>query len=233
MELAGRTALLTGGSRGIGRALARRLADRGVTLVLSSRGGDALREAARETGAEAVDADLQRGVEADRLADRTRELLGGAPELMIHNAGIFRLAPAHRTPPEVFSAHLALNLEAAFRLARAFLPEMLGREAGTLVFMGSQAGRHALPGNAAYSASKFGLRGLHEVLTAELEGSSVHSLLVEPGPVDTGAWDPFEERLGRDLPAREEMLAPGEVAAAVVEALEEEPTPAVLPLPAD
>ena len=230
MELEGRPVLLTGASRGIGRALARALAEGGAELVLSSRGGEELEAAARETGGEAVAADLSRGEEADRLAARARELLGGTPEAVVHDAGIFHLAPAHRTPPELFARHLAVNLEAGFRLVRAFLPGMLERDRGLLVHMGSQAGRTALPGNAAYSASKFGLRGLHEVLTAELEGRGVHSLLVEPGPVDTAAWDPLEERLGRDLPARERMLAPGEVAAAVVEAMGQDPPPSVLPL---
>jgi len=228
--LTGRAALVTGGSRGIGRALARELADRGAELVLSSRGGDALETVAGETGATAVAADLARGEEADRLAGRTRELLDRTPDVVVHNAGVFRLAPAHRTPPSVFERHLAVNLEAGFRLVRAFLPEMLERGSGLLVHMGSQAGRQALPGNAAYSASKYGLRGLHEVLTVELEGRGVDSLLVEPGPVDTGAWDPLEERLGEDLPPRDEMLRPGEVARAVADALEQAPPPSVLPL---
>ena len=230
MGLSGRGVLVTGGSRGIGRALARELAERGAELVLSSRGGDALQAVAGETGATAVAADLARGAEADRLAGRTRELLGRTPDVVVHNAGVFRLAPAHRTPPAVFERHLAVNLEAGFRLVRAFLPEMLERGSGLLVHMGSQAGRQALPGNAAYSASKYGLRGLHEVLTVELEGRGVHSLLVEPGPVDTGAWDPLEERLGEDLPSRDEMLRPAEVARAVAEALEQAPPPSVLPL---
>lgn len=230
MELTGRAVLLTGGSRGIGRALARELADRGAELVLSSRGGDALATAARETDADAVAADLSRGDEADRLAGRARDLLGRTPDVVVHNAGVFRLAPAHRTPPEVFARHLAVNLEAGFRLVRAFLPGMLERGEGRLVHMGSQAGRQALPGNAAYSASKYGLRGLHEVLAVELEGRGVHSLLVEPGPVDTGAWDPLEDRLGDDLPARGQMLRPAEVAVAVADAVEREPPPGVLPL---
>ncbi len=232
MELAGRDVLLTGASRGIGRALARELSERGARLVLSSRGGDDLEAAARETGGTAVAADLARGEEADRLAERARDVLGRAPDAVIHDAGIFRLAPAHRTPTELFARHLAVNLEAGFRLVRAFLPDLLRRDEGVLVHMGSQAGRTALPGNAAYSASKYGLRGLHEVLAVELEGRGVHSLLVEPGPVDTGAWDPLEDRLGGDLPSRSEMLRPETVATAVADAVERDPPPATLPLEA-
>lgn len=232
MELSGRDVLLTGASRGIGQALARELADRGARPVLSSRGGEGLEAAARETGGEAVAADLARGGEADRLAARTRDLLGGAPDAVIHAAGIFHLAPAHRTPADLFARHLAVNLEAGFRLVRAFLPDLLERDEGLLVHLGSQAGRRAMPGNAAYSASKYGLRGLHEVLAVELDDRGVHSLLVEPGPVDTGAWDTLEERLGEDLPSRSEMLRPADVAAAVADAVEREPPPEVLPLAA-
>jgi NAD(P)-dependent dehydrogenase (short-subunit alcohol dehydrogenase family) len=218
-SLEGRTGLVTGASRGIGRAVAERLAGEGVRLVVSSRGGADLRDAAEACGAEAVPADLRDPDRVDALAARTREVLGGVPGILVNNAGVFRLAPARETDPDVFDLHLAVNLSAPFRLVRAFLPGMLERGRGDLLHVGSVAGRQALPGNAAYSASKFGLRGMHEVLREELSGTGVRSLLLEPGPVDTGAWDELEERLGRDLPARSEMLPPERVADAAVELL--------------
>lgn len=219
-SLDGRTALLTGATGGIGAALARELAGRGARLVVSSRGGPDLASLAAELGAAAVGADLARPGEVDALAGEARRELDGVPDLLINNAGVFRLAPAESTDPRLFDRHLAVNLSAAFRLVRAFLPAMLERGSGWLVHSGSQAGRHALPGNAAYSASKYGLRGLHEVLEVELEGRGVRTLLAEPGPVDTPAWDDLEGRLGEDLPARGDMLRPGEVARRVAEALE-------------
>lgn len=219
MELSGRNALVTGATRGIGEALARALTGEGVRLVLAARGGEALAETAAELDAEGVTADLTRPEDVDRLVRRTRDAFGGAPDVLVNNAGIFHLEPASSLAPELFDRHLALNLSAPFRLVRAFLPEMLARGSGRLVHLGSQAGRIALPGNAAYSASKYGLRGLHEVLEVELEETGVDSLLVEPGPVDTSAWNPLEDRLGDDLPARDEMLAPEAVADRVVGAL--------------
>lgn len=224
-----RTGLLTGATGGLGAAIARELARRGARLVLTSRGGPGLESLAGEIGAVGIPADLERPAEVEGLADRTRRELDGVPDLLVNNAGVFHLGPAGATDPDLFDRHLAVNLSAPFRLVRAFLPGMLERGGGRLVHMGSVAGRRALPGNAAYSASKFGLRGLHEVLEMELEGSGVRSLLVEPGPVDTPAWDPLEDRLGEDLPARTEMLRPAEVARRVAEALDGDGT-GVLPV---
>lgn len=230
-SLAGRTALLTGATGGVGRALARELAGRDVRLVVSSRGGPELADLADAPSAVAVEADLARPGEVDALAGAARRALGGAPDVLLNVAGVFRLAPAAATDPATFDRHLAINLSAPFRLVRTFLPDMLERGSGRLVHAGSVAGRRALPGNAAYSASKFGLRGLHEVLEVELAGTGVRTLLVEPGPVDTRAWDELEDRLGDDLPARAEMLRPGAVARRVVAALEEA-REGVLPIPA-
>lgn len=153
------------------------------------------------------------------MAATVRRELGAAPDVVVNNAGVFRLAPAHLTSPETFRRHLEVNLLGAFLVTRVFLGEMIDRGSGDLLHMGSVAGRRAMPGNAAYSASKYGLRGLHEVLDAELEGTGVRSLLLEPGPVDTSAWNPMEDRLGLDLPSREEMLRPDRVASAALELL--------------
>jgi NAD(P)-dependent dehydrogenase (short-subunit alcohol dehydrogenase family) len=233
--LSGLTALVTGASRGIGLAVSRSLAAEGVRLVLNSRGGEALEAAAQLTGGCAVAEDVATAAGRDRLVRETKAVLEGSPDILVNNAGLFGLSPAATLAPREFDRHLDVNLRAPFHLVRAFLPDMLERGDGTLVHIGSIAGRQAFPENAAYAASKFGLRGLHEVLCLELAGTGVVSLLVEPGPVDTNAWDPLDDRLGRDLPARVQMLRPETVAAAVVSALklvEEGARSEILVLPA-
>ncbi|MDH3424228.1 MAG: SDR family NAD(P)-dependent oxidoreductase, partial [Gemmatimonadota bacterium] len=96
------------------------------------------------------------------------------------------------------------------------LPGMLERGSGTVVSIGSVAGRKAFPGNAAYSASKYGLRGLHEVLVEELRGTGVRATLVEPAATDTELWDPLDPEQNPELPSRTDMLRPEDVADAVL-----------------
>jgi NADP-dependent 3-hydroxy acid dehydrogenase YdfG len=92
------------------------------------------------------------------------------------------------------------------------------REAGggRLITIGSVADHRAFPGNAAYSAAKYGLRGLHEVLREEYRGSGVLCTLISPGPTDTAAWDPYDRDHRPDLPVRSAMLSPAEVTDAVL-----------------
>jgi NADP-dependent 3-hydroxy acid dehydrogenase YdfG len=106
---------------------------------------------------------------------------------------------------------------------RAFLPRMLRRGSGHVVHVGSVAGRVAFPENGAYSASKFGLRGLHEVLLQEIRGTGVRATLVEPAATDTPLWDAIDPDSRDDLPSRAAMLHPGDVARAVLFALAQPP----------
>ncbi|NIP80551.1 MAG: SDR family NAD(P)-dependent oxidoreductase, partial [Gemmatimonadetes bacterium] len=98
---------------------------------------------------------------------------------------------------------------------RAFLPAMLEAGDGHVVTIGSVAGRVAFPGNGAYSASKFGVRGLHAVLEEELRGTGVRCTLVEPAATDTAIWDPLDPDASPGLPGRDVMLSPDAVADAV------------------
>lgn len=235
----GHWALVTGSSRGIGRAVARRLFGAGFRVLPTARGGPELDRVARECGtAPAVEADLTAEAEVEALAREVEGRAGGPPSLLVNVAGVFELAPVEETPVGAMDAHLALNLRAPFLLVRRFLPGLRERGRGHLVHLGSVAGRRALPGNAAYGASKFGLRGLHRVLREELRGTGICSTLVEPGPVDTDAWSPMEDRLGRDLPSREAMLSPEQVAEVVIRVVEWGPlgrggSPDVVSLTAD
>jgi NADP-dependent 3-hydroxy acid dehydrogenase YdfG len=110
---------------------------------------------------------------------------------------------------------------------RAFLPAMLARGAGHFVSIGSSAGRQGFPHNGAYAASKYGLRGLHAVLDAELRGTGVRATLVEPAATDTPLWDAIDVQAHPGLRPRTAMLRPEAVAGAVVFALTRPPGAAV------
>jgi NADP-dependent 3-hydroxy acid dehydrogenase YdfG len=220
--LAGRSAVVTGASRGIGAATARALATAGASVVLIARSAAELDALAAELGdgATPIAADLTAAAGLGAAVEQARDTLGGSPDILVNNAGIFRVAPAGEMPASVFADTIELNLVAPFRVMRAFLAGMLARRSGHIVNLGSVADRNAFPGNAAYSASKFGLRGLHEVLRAELRGSGVRATLVSPGAVDTALWDVAEAESppGR-FTARKDMLRPEAVAAAVLYAV--------------
>jgi NADP-dependent 3-hydroxy acid dehydrogenase YdfG len=212
-ELAGVGVLVAGATGGIGRAVARRLADAGARLVLVARSAGPLDDVARKTGGVAVPGDVADGAFVRRLLEET-DAAGGV-DVVIHAAGAFDLAPVAETPPQMFQRMLDGNLTGPFLLCRAYLPGMLEAGRGTVVLVGSVAGRAAFPGNGAYSASKFGLRGLHAVLQQELRGTGVRCTLVEPAATDTSIWDPLDPDNRDDLPPRAAMLSPDAVADAV------------------
>jgi NAD(P)-dependent dehydrogenase (short-subunit alcohol dehydrogenase family) len=211
-DLAGWSALVTGGSRGIGRATAVALASAGARVVTVSR----------TVGPTPVPAVLTLSIDlaspdgCDRAVAGVRAVLGEDPDILVNNAGMFALARVEETDPVVFDQMVMLNLTVPFRLARAFLPAMRARRRGHVVTIGSIADHVAFPENGAYSASKFGARGMHEVLREELRGSGVRATLVSPGAVDTPLWDAID-RAG--MPGREAMISAESVADAVVYAV--------------
>jgi NADP-dependent 3-hydroxy acid dehydrogenase YdfG len=211
-------ALVTGASRGIGLAAARALASGGARLAMIARTPAPLGTAARELGALPVPCDVadERAVHA-ALARIVSEL--GAPTILINNAGAFHLATLEQTSPDDLRRTLELNLVAPFLLARAVLPAMRSAGRGHIVTIGSIADRATFPENAAYSASKFGARAVHQVLREELRGSGIRATLVSPGPTDTPLWDAVrpDERPG--FTPRSGMLAASAVGDAVLYAV--------------
>jgi len=225
MPLAGRSALITGASRGIGAAVARQLAGAGARLALVARPADALHALAQELGAGhlAVAADCTRAADVARVAEAVTTWAGGAPDILVNNAGVYPRAKLHEQDPEEFAATLELNLAAPFRVLRAFLSAMRERGSGHIVTIGTVADRNIWPMNGAYSASKYGLRALHEVLYAEARGSGVQATLIAPGAVDTDIWQSHEAELGKTLSPRHRMLRPDDVARAVLYAVTQPP----------
>jgi NAD(P)-dependent dehydrogenase (short-subunit alcohol dehydrogenase family) len=223
-SMQGKTALVTGASRGIGLAVARALLADGAWVGMVARSAEPLARAAEEAGGHAIPADVSTPEGVHTVATYVGELLGDAPDLIVASAGAFSLARLDRAEPADFDRQLAANLRGPFLLVRAFLPAMLRRGAGHFIHVGSVAGRVAFPENGAYSASKYGLRGLHEVLLAEIRGTGVRATLVEPAATDTPLWDPIDPDARGDLPPRASMLRPEDVARTVLFAAQQPPS---------
>ncbi len=147
----------------------------------------------------------------------------GAPDIVVNNAGSFLLKPLIETTWIEFANQISVNLTASFLVLRRLLPALLLKGDAHIVTIGSVADHVAYPGNAAYGASKFGLRGLHEVLSAELHDTNIRTTLISPGPTDTRLWNGLVSENVEDLPDRAEMLQPTDVAEAVLFALTRSP----------
>jgi NADP-dependent 3-hydroxy acid dehydrogenase YdfG len=215
--LHGRSAIVTGASRGIGLDVARSLVASGMRVILVARSVDVLQTRATELGAQAIamPCDVGDDLAVRRLAEGATRELGGAPDVIVNNAGTFKLSTVQDTSPEDFRAALDVNLIAPFLLVRAFLGDMRARGTGHIVTIGSIADRVAFPENGAYAASKFGLRALHEVVRAELRGSGVRASLVSPAAVDTELWDAIDPDSRAGFTPRRDMLRSTAVADAV------------------
>ena len=222
LPLAGRRAVVTGASRGIGLAIATALADAGASLTLIARDKRTLERLASKLDARALPCDVGDAAAVERaIAAIDRE--GEAPDILVNNAGVFQPAPVDATTPHALTDALEVNLVAPFRFIRALLPAMLERGVGDIVTIGSIADHTTFPENAAYGASKHGLRALHDVLRAELRGTGVRVSLVSPGPVDTSLWDEIDPDSREGFTPRSRMLTPNAVAAAVLYAVTQPP----------
>lgn len=219
--LDGVTAVVTGASRGIGAAIARALALSGASVALVARGREELERVADDIGprAHVVPCDVRNATAVLDAVAAITAALGELPRVLVNNAGLFDIAPLAEQSPDGFAATVDANLVAPFRFVHAFLPAMLAAGRGHVVTIGSVADRQPFPGNGAYAASKFGARALHEVLRAESRGSGVRATLVSPGATDTTLWDGVRPEHRRDLPARDQMLRPDDVARAVLYAV--------------
>jgi 3-oxoacyl-[acyl-carrier protein] reductase len=217
ISISGQTAVVTGGSRGIGAAIATRLAAMGAKTVILGRNRDALdavaaRVAAAQGSCLALVCDLENEAEV-RLAARQIE----RPEILVNCAGVSLTGrPMLECTADDWERVMNTNLRGVFYTIRSFAPAMVEARSGHIVNISSLAGRNPLPGGAIYSASKWGLNGLSYSLAEELRAYNIRVSVVSPGSVNT-EFSPHE---GHD-PKR--MLTPEDVAHAVAMLVTQQP----------
>jgi NAD(P)-dependent dehydrogenase (short-subunit alcohol dehydrogenase family) len=198
--------LVTGGSSGIGLAIARALRDDGYDLTISSRRPEKVEAAAGELGAHGIAADVSREEDCERLVAAHRERFGGL-DVLVNSAGIGIGARVEDLSTKHFDLQLAVNLRGLFLVTKLCLP-LLKESKGWIVNLASIAGTIPTPGLPAYGASKAAVISLTRTLNAELEAAGVRAVAICPGFVDT----PMAEWSG--IPA-EEMIQPEDCAETV------------------
>jgi short-subunit dehydrogenase len=215
MELAGRKALLTGATGGLGRAIAEALAANGATLLLSARKRDALEAMAGELPGEGhgvLPADLAEPGAAEALAAEA-----GDVDVLVANAGLPAAGLLTDFGSDEVARALRVNLEAPMLMARALIPAMVERGSGHLVFISSLSGKAPSPRTSIYNATKFGLRGFALGLRGDLGPQGVGVSLVSPGFIrDAGMF----AEAGAKSPPGMGTGRPAQVGAAVVRAIE-------------
>ena len=217
MRLPGSVALVTGGSSGIGAAIARGLAAAGARVIIAGQDAARLDRVAAGTGAAVIQADLAAPDGPADLAAAARRHAGAGIDLLVNNAGIGWAGPLRDMPAPAVQRLVAVNLTAAIELTRLLAPAMAERGSGHVVFVSSIAGATGVREEAAYAATKAGLRYFAESVRYELAGRGVGVSVVMPGVIDT----PFFARRGTPYDRARPAPIPAErVARATLAAIE-------------
>lgn len=229
LDLNGRTAIVTGASKGIGLAVAHGLAQAGANVVLCARNADDLARAHEQVEGVArgrvlaEQCDMQVLEQVHRLVDRTVKELGGV-DVLVNNAGVGSFAPIDAMPVEDWNRIIGTNLSGVFYASQAAIPHMKQRGGGYIINIGSLAGKNPMPGGTAYNASKFGLLGMSEAMMLDVRHHGIRVTCVMPGsvathfndhtPSEADAWKIQPEDISRivlDLLAMPERTLPSRV----------------------
>ncbi len=188
-SLSGKVAIVTGGSRGIGKYIAKRLASEGASVVIAGRKPADLRTAAEEIGAEGgrvipVQTDVSNEKSVHRLLSKTLTEFGTI-DILINNAGQYIEKAVTDMSVNEWNNIIGTNLTGPFLLSRAVLPEMMEKLDGTIIMISSTSGKRARANSTAYSASKFGIEGFSEALLREVRDYNIRVIVVTPSSVDS------------------------------------------------
>ena len=215
MKLKDRVAIVTGAGRGIGRAVALAFAREGASVALAARTASELDAVAAEikSGAGRALAVPTNVTREESVAALVEKVLAGFKkvDVLVTAAGVAAFAPLVDTKPEDWDRIMAVNLRGVFLACRAVLPPMMNQRRGTIINIVSVAARRAIPGGAAYAASKHAVLGLSQVLAEEMRPHGVRVGALSPGAVDTALWDAVP-----NPPDRSRMLRPEDVAEAAL-----------------
>lgn len=209
-KLAGKVALITGGGRGIGSAIAAKLAASGASAVICGRTQShidqtALRIKSAGGHAEAIAADVSDWKSISALAEKVQRAHGKL-DILVNNAGVGGFGgPLHQMPLEKWDAVMNTNLRGVFYAIRAFVPLLVSAGGGHIINISSIAGKNALPNGAAYAASKWGLNGLSYSVAEELRGQKIRVSVICPGSTHT-ELSPHEGK------SPDKMLQPDDIA---------------------
>jgi NAD(P)-dependent dehydrogenase (short-subunit alcohol dehydrogenase family) len=206
----GQVAVVTGGARGIGSAIARILASMGFTTVITGRTSAALQqtaEAIRQADGlcQPFTCDVTRLADVEACAAHVKNAHGRI-DVLVNNAGVGSFkAPLHQLPPDEWDQVINTNLRGVYYCIRAFAPMMIAAESGHIINISSIASKNALPNGAVYAASKWGLNGLSYSVAEELRSHNIRVSVVCPGSTDTD----LSPHAGK---SKDRMLKPGDVA---------------------